>query len=74
MNQPKFLQITCNWFKAQEKWRVQGAIGIGFTPHWLKSLREIFKSIAQRSNGNRVITFDIHLKTALNEAKSMNHE
>ena len=70
MNQPKFLQITCNWFKAWEKWRVRGAIGIGFTPHWLKSLREIFKPIAQRSNGNRVITFESHLKTALNEAKS----
>ena len=70
MNQPKFLQITCNWFKAREKWRVQGAIGFGFTSHWLKSLREIFKPIAQRSNGNRFITFDSHLKTDLNSAKS----
>ena len=48
-----------------EKSRVDGAIGFGFASHWLKNWRDSFKSITKRSNRNRVITFDSHLKTAL---------
>ena len=33
--------------------------------NWLKNWRESFKPITKRSNRNHVITFDIHLKTAL---------
>ena len=65
MNQSKFLAITCNLLKAREKSRVQGAIGFGFASHWLKNRREILKPITKRSNRNRVITLDSHLKTAL---------
>ena len=65
MNQSKFLAITCNLLEAREKSRVQGAIGFGFTSHWLKNWRESFKAITKRSNRNHVITFDSHLKTAL---------
>jgi len=34
--------------------------------HWLKNWRESFKPITKRSNRNQIITFDSHLKTALN--------
>ena len=37
-----------------------------FPSHWLKNWREIFKPITESSNGNRVSSFDSHLKTALN--------
>ena len=57
MNQSQFLAITCNSLEAREKSRVHGAIGFGFTFHWLK--------ITKRSNHNHVITFDSHFKTAL---------
>ena len=43
----------------------QGAFGFGFDSHWLKNWRNIFKPITKRSNHNRVITFDSHLKTVL---------
>jgi len=43
----------------------QGAFGFGFDPHWLKNWRDIFKPITKRSNHDRVITFDSHLKTVL---------
>ena len=66
MNQSQFLKITCNSLEAREKSRVQGAIGFGFASYWLKNWRESFKPITKRSNGNLVITFDSHLKTALN--------
>ena len=33
MNQSQFLAITCNLLEAQEKSRVQGAIGGGFASH-----------------------------------------
>ena len=33
MNQSQFLAITCNSLKAQEKSRVDGAIGFGFASH-----------------------------------------
>ena len=49
---------------------MQGAIGFGFAPHWLKNWRESFKPITKRSNRNLVITFDSHLKTALNARES----
>ena len=65
MNQSQFLAITCNSPEAREKSRVHGAIGFGFTSHWLKNWRESFKPITKRSNRNHVITFDSHLKTAL---------
>ena len=43
----------------------QGAFGFGFGlyPHWL--LARHFKPITRRSNHDRVITFDSHLKTVL---------
>ena len=66
MSQSQFLAITCNPLEAREKSRVHGAIGFGFYSHWLKNWRESFKLIAKRSNRNHVITFDSHLKTALN--------
>ena len=66
MNQSQFLAITCNKFKARKKSRVHSAIGFGFASHWLKNWRESFKPITKRSNRNHVITFDSHLKTALN--------
>ena len=65
MNQSEYLAIACNLLKAREKSRVQGAIGFGFASNWLKDLRETFKPITKFSKHNRVITFDIHLKTAL---------
>ena len=66
VNQSQFLAITCNSLKEREKSRVHGAIGFGFASHWLKNWRESFKLITKRSNRNHVITFDSHLKTALN--------
>ena len=68
MNQSHFLAITCNSLKEREKSRVHGAIGFGFASHWLKNWRESFKPITKHSNRNHVITFDSHLKTALNVA------
>ena len=64
MNQSQFLATICNLLKAREKSRVHGAIG--FASYWLKNWRESFKPITKRSNRNHVITFDSHLKTALN--------
>ena len=63
MNQSQFLAITCDLLKARDKSRVQGAIGFSF--HWLKNWRVIFKLITKRSNPYCVVTFDYHLKTAL---------
>ena len=65
MNQSQFLEILCNSLQAQEKSRVQGAIGFGFASHWLKNWRESFHSVTKRSNRDHVITFDSYLKTAL---------
>ena len=65
MNQSQFLAITCNSLRAREKSRVHCAIGFGFASHLLKNWRESFKPITKRSNGNYIITFDSHLKTAL---------
>ena len=64
-NQSQFLGITCNSPKAREKPCVRGVIGFGFDSHWLKNWRESFKPITKHSNRNHVITFDSHLKTAL---------
>ena len=50
--------------EAREKSRVHGAIGFGFTFHWLKKWCESFKPIVKRSNRNHVFTVDSHLKTA----------
>ena len=70
MNQSQFLAITGNSLEAREKSRVRGAIGFGFgfgfASHWFKNWRDSFKPITKRSNRNYVITFDSHLKTALN--------
>ena len=59
MNQSEFQAITCNLLKAQEQLRVQGALGFGFgfSSHWLKNWREIFRPITKRSNRTRVTTF-----------------
>ena len=65
MNQSQFLAITCNSLDAQEKSRVQGAIGFGFASHWLKNWRNSFKPMTKRTSRNHVITFGSHLKTAL---------
>ena len=65
MNQSQFLAITWNSLEARAKSRARGAIGSGFDSHWLKNWRDSFKPITKRSNRNRVITFDSHLKTAL---------
>ena len=65
MNQSQFLAILCISLQAREKWRVHGAIGFGFAPHWLKNWHESFKPITKRSNRDHAITFDSHLKTAL---------
>ena len=73
MSQSQFLASTRNSIKAREKSRVPGAIGFGFASHWLKNWRESFKPITmrlKRSNRNHVITFDSHLKTALNDSSS----
>ena len=42
MNQSQFLAIIRNSLKAREKSRARGAIGFGFTSHWLKNGRESF--------------------------------
>ena len=70
-NQSQFIAITCNSLKARGKSRLRGAIGFGFTSHWLKNWRESFKPITKRSNRNHVIAFDSHLKTALTPAMSI---
>ena len=66
MNQSQFLAITCNSLKARKILRVRGAIGSGFVSHWLKKWHGFFEPITKRGNRNHVITFDSHLKTALN--------
>ena len=66
MNLTQFLAITCNLLKVQEKSRVHGAIAFGFASHWLKNWRKFFKPITKCTNRNHVITFNSHLKTALN--------
>ena len=73
MNQSQFLAITYNSLKAREKSRVHGAIGFGFASHWLKNWRESFKPITNRSNRKHVITFDSHLKIALNEIEHVSN-
>ena len=67
MNQSQFLAIICNSLEARENSSVHGAIGFGFASHWLKNWCDSFKPITKRSNRNHVITFNIHLKTALIE-------
>jgi len=42
MNQSQFLAIISNSLKAREKSHIRGAIGFGFTSHWLKKWRESF--------------------------------
>ena len=64
MNLYEFRVITCDFLKARDRSRVQGVIGFGFVPHWLKNCREVFKPITKRSNCNSVITFDSIFKTA----------
>ena len=66
MNQSQFLAITCNSLKEWEKSHVHGAIGFGFASYWLKNCCKSFKPITKRTNCNHIITFDSHLKTALN--------
>ena len=61
MNQSELLAITSNLLKGRAVSRLQGAIGFGFSSHWLKNWREVFKPITKRSNRNHEITFDSHL-------------
>ena len=61
MNQSELLAITSNLLKARDISRLQGAIGFGFSSHWLKNWLELFKPITKRSNRNHEITFDSHL-------------
>ena len=72
MNQSQFLAITCNSLETREKSRAHGAIGFGFASYWLKNWRDSFYPITKRSNRNHVITFDIHLKTALTRSLHFN--
>jgi len=44
---------------------VHGAIGFGFVSHWLKNWLAIFQPITKRSNCNREISFNSHLKIGL---------
>ena len=60
------ITITCNSLKAREKSRVHGANSFDFASRWWKTWRKSFKPITKRSNRNHVITFDSHLKIALN--------
>ena len=65
MNQSQLQAITCNSLKAREKSRVHGVIG--FASQWLKNWRKSFEPITKSSNYcNDAITFNSHLKTALN--------
>ena len=61
MNQSELPAITSNLLKGRDVSRLQGAIGFGFSSHWLKNWREVFKPITKRSNRNHEITFDSHL-------------
>ena len=63
--QSEFLAITVTYSKAREKSGIQSAIDFGFASHWLKTLSEIFKPITNCEEIASVITFDRHLKTAL---------
>ena len=67
MNQSELLAITCDLLKGRERSRVQVAFGFGFgfASRWMKNWREILKLISKRTDRNRVITFDVHLQTAL---------
>ena len=71
MNQSQILAITCNSLKEREKSRIRGAIAFGFASHWLKNWRVSFKPIRKHSNRNHVITFDSHLKPALNDPSEL---
>ena len=72
MSQSEFLAITCDLLKAREKSRAQDATSFGFTSHRLKNWQEIFEHITMRSNRNRVITFNSHLKTTLKKRPCRN--
>ena len=65
-NQSEFPAITVTYSKAREKSRIQSMIDFGFASHWLKTSSEIFKPIITNCEEiASVITFDRHLKTAL---------
>lgn len=65
MNQSELLAITCDLLKGRERSRVQAAFGFGFASCWMKNWREILKLTSKRTDRDRVITFDVHLQTAL---------
>ena len=60
--QSKQSEFVCKLLKAQEKSRVQVAIGFAV---WLINWRGILKPINKRGNCNREISFDSQSKTAL---------
>jgi len=46
MNQSEFLAIMCNFLKARENWRAQGAIGFGFIIFgWKTGARFVSQSV-----------------------------
>ena len=66
MNQLDFLIMTCYLLKEREKSRLQGEISFGFASHWwLNCQWGIIEPITERSNHNRVISLESHLKIAL---------
>ena len=69
MNESQFLAITGNLLKARKKSCVHGTIGFGFgfASRWLKNWREFFEPITKHGNRDHVITFESHLKTAVNQ-------
>ena len=64
MNQSEFLVISCNLLKVREKPRIKVRLVL-VRLHRLKKNCRVFKPATKRSNGNRVITFDSDLKTAV---------
>ena len=62
----KFVAISSNLLKARKKIsHLRVAIGFGFPSRSVLKWREIVMPITKRSNRNRLMTFDSHLKTAL---------
>ena len=74
MSRFKFVGIWCNLLKVREKSCMQVAISFGFPSHRLINWREIFKPITKRSNCNRAITIESHLKTSLTMQLTVSHK
>ena len=70
MNQSEFLAIPCNLLEAKEKRSNKVRLILVLLMIGLRKLARDFRPITKRSNRNRVITFDSHLKTAQSDTKS----